>query len=157
MGLFGPSRDDSGEKRANRAVLDKYTRKMENYSKLMAEFEQTINRLEVVMKDYESREYDKQLSDTNFALDLKYLREQSDLYGEQINQMSELQMRDLKNQIEGTNMLLTSIKDTMDESKEVQESVKRRTRSNGHLLRWIAVSQFLILIGIIFLMLSINI
>lgn len=150
MGLFGIiQKDETDTKRAEQVVLEKYNKKVEHYSKSLEHFDEVVNKLELMITDYESKDHAQQVSNVNLVLDLKYLKEQGDQTSERLLDVSEVQLRELKKQIDTSYCIIEEINRELEQENEEKTNIEVKVHKNQRLLRAVLIFQFFILGGLI--------
>lgn len=154
MGLFGfIPKEDTESRRADLVMLEKYNRKMEHYSKSLESLDCVVEKLESIVHEYESKDHTQQLDNVNFALDLKYLKEQGDQVSERLMDVSEVQLKEIKRQVEIGHALVEDLNHSMEQDSEEKKELSRKILSNRRLIKAAVFLQVITLIGIIVLVL----
>lgn len=151
MGLFGVvTKDETDTIRNNQAMIQRYNKKMEDYSKSLDNFNEVMKKLEVMINDYESKDHSQQLSNVNFVLDLKYLKEQGDQVSERLMDVSEVQLREMKKQMDTCNCMIEELNRALEQENGSKKLQERKSLSIRRMLRMLLVGEFLIIAGLVF-------
>lgn len=155
MGLFGINlKDENEEKRMIQATMEKYNKKLEGYKKSIDRMENVVGKLEDMVTEYESQNHNTQMSNVTFALDLKYLKEQGDQVTEQIGNVSNVQLLDLKKQLVLTHELVENLQQQMTEDATARVALEKKVKSSNRKLVALIFSQVIVLAALVALLLN---
>ena len=155
MGLFGIiPREDTEVKRIEQVYIEKYNKKLERYSKSLEHFDGIAKRLEEMIGDYELKNHKQEINNVEIVLDLKYLKEQGDLMSEQLLEVSQVRLCELKNQIDTGCSFLEEMNQGMEKEKETRIDLLRKIRTNNRLLKTSLFTQMILLIAIVMMLLN---
>lgn len=151
MGLFGIfTKDETDARRNDQARIQRYNKKMEDYSKSLDNFNEVMKKLEVMIHNYESKDHSQQVSNVNFVLDLKYLKEQGDQVSERLMDVSEVQLREMKKQLDTCNCMIEELNRTLEKDEDSKKHEGRKLLSMRRMLRIQLIGEFIIIAGIVF-------
>lgn len=151
MGLFGMiTKDETDTKRTDQVMIQRYVKKMEDYTKSLDHFNEVVKKLENMITDYESKDHSQQVSNVNFVLDLKYLKEQGDQVSEKLMDVSEVQLRELKKQLDTCNCMIEELNRNIEQESESKSAIARMIHSNRRMLMALIICQILVIAGIMF-------
>lgn len=155
MGLFGIiPKEDTEVKRMEQMYVEKYNKKLERYSKSLNHFEGIAKRLEEIIEDYELKSHKQDIDNVEFVLDLKYLKEQGDLMSEQLLEISQDGLGELKKQIDTGCNFLEEMNQGMEKEKETKMDLLRKIRTNNRLLKTSLFTQMILLIVVVIMLLN---
>ena len=155
MGLFGIiPKEDTEAKRMEQLYIEKYNKKLERYSKSLEHFDGIAKKLEEMIGDYELKNHKQDVNNVEFVLDLKYLKEQGDQMSEQLLEVSQVQLSELKKQIDTGCSFLEEINQGMEKEKETKIDLLRRIRTNNRLLKTSLFTQMILLIAVVMMLLN---
>lgn len=153
MRLFGKKELDSNEGRSEKTYKEYYNKKLEQLSNSQEAFTSSLNqmqqvskKLEVIMKDYESKEHDQKLSNANLALDLQYIKEQGDCLSESLNKEVITAFREMKQQLVQTYTIAQDLKQKSEEIVTGQDKLWKKLKGR-HALQVIQFILEVFLVG----------
>ena len=122
--------ENKNEHRNDYAMVERYSKRLEHFAKsqvnmdrAVSELQKLSGQLEIIMKDYASREHDQQLNNTNLAFDLKYLKEQVDQLSESLGIKVIDSVNTVSTRLEKTNQ---EIEELRLEFKAMEEALMRQ-------------------------------
>lgn len=135
MRLFGKKELGRNEGRSeqiyrehNNKKLEQLFRSQEAFTSYLNQMQQVSKKLEVIMKDYESKEHDHKLSNANLALDLKYIKEQGDCLSDSLNKEVITAFREMRQQLVQTYTIAQELKQKSEEIISGQDKLWKKLK-----------------------------
>ncbi len=154
MGLFGLNqKEDLEAKRIEKVQLERCLRNLESTKKAADNLDKAARRVQEVLSDYERKEHERQFISVDLVLDLKYLKEQSDVLHNGITNISDVQLAEVKKQIDSQKEVFELLGLGVEQEREAHRRIEKKVRSSNRIIKFLMVTQVLTLATVIVLLL----